>query len=633
MTTRVLVRVLGHVLGIAVAVFLALAGTAHAQSARQSLDISFDIDSNLTVVRTMHIEVTPLNASSVQNASQQHISYTTGQTSEILEAFTRKADGTQIPVDPGQIVTQDGLVGAVTSYTDLKIKLIPFRDLDVGDTVVLTSRITEHEHYLPNQYSFLDSVPPLPAETTVSYQLKTPKSLNVSYDAHGFAYDEQTTDTDITRHWSGTFEPRHISEHDIADPRAIVPTLAFTTLPSYQALAEVYFAAAGPKAAVTPAIQTLADQITAGKDSDRAKAEAIFDWMTREVQYVGIYFGNGRYVPNDADTILSRRLGDCKDHAALMSALLAAEGIASEQVLINVGPQYTLPQVPVLQAFNHVLLYIPEFAVYADPTAPDTTFGVLNRLEMDKPVLRVSDKGAVLARTPVGNAADNVYRYDTAIALGSDGRSHGETRIEATGEEAQILRDFVAVIEARGADTTLEELAHNRGIAGGQDFAIAAPSSRDHSLPYRVTTTWTDDQLSHIMEPSWRPMTGLSPVPLDFHHFLGNYDGSTRVNPIVCRPGIIEQNTTIMLPGDVLLPSVPGNVAIEGNGWSFQRWWEVSAQTLRVHSRLTTNVSGRVCNADFINGLNAKFRAAGNVFSPQLHFVHATQAQQDVSMK
>ncbi|MBV9484412.1 MAG: hypothetical protein JO249_27215 [Acidobacteria bacterium] len=43
----------------------------------------------------------------------------------------------------------------------------------------------------------------------------------------------------------------------------------------------------------------------------------------------------GRYIPNDTKTILSRRFGDCKDHAILLVALLAAKGIEGEQVLID----------------------------------------------------------------------------------------------------------------------------------------------------------------------------------------------------------------------------------------------------------------------------------------------------------
>jgi transglutaminase-like putative cysteine protease len=57
---------------------------------------------------------------------------------------------------------------------------------------------------------------------------------------------------------------------------------------------------------------------------------------------VAVWLGNGGYVPHDAATILENGYGDCKDHVALLGALLKAKGIASEPVLINSGNRYTI---------------------------------------------------------------------------------------------------------------------------------------------------------------------------------------------------------------------------------------------------------------------------------------------------
>lgn len=76
------------------------------------------------------------------------------ETLEILEAYTRKADGRVVPVDQSQIATQDGAVGPYSSLVDIKVKQIPFRDLGVGDTWVLSYRITEKDHFFPGQFSW-----------------------------------------------------------------------------------------------------------------------------------------------------------------------------------------------------------------------------------------------------------------------------------------------------------------------------------------------------------------------------------------------------------------------------------------------------------------------------------------------
>ena len=62
-----------------------------------------------------------------------------------------------------------------------------------------------------------------------------------------------------------------------------------------------------------------------------------------------------------------------------MTALLAAKGIASEAALINLGNAYSLADPPTMATLNHVILYLPEFDVYDDPTAASAAFGVLRR--------------------------------------------------------------------------------------------------------------------------------------------------------------------------------------------------------------------------------------------------------------
>jgi hypothetical protein len=108
----------------------------------------------------------------------------------------------------------------------------------------------------------------------------------------------------------------------------------------------------------------------------------------------------GRVVPHDAATILKNKFGDCKDKVTLMSALLAAKGIASEATLINLGVAYSLPEPPTLAVLNHVIVYLPEFDLYDDPTAHLEAFGTLAPEAYDKPVMRVSATGASLAHTP-----------------------------------------------------------------------------------------------------------------------------------------------------------------------------------------------------------------------------------------
>ena len=74
--------------------------------------------------------------------------------------------------------------------------------------------------------------------------------------------------------------------------------------------------------AINSQIQTLANQLTSGKSTVWAKAEAIFNWVRDNVDYE--YYANTKY---KATGTLSNKRGNCCDHANLIVALCRAADI------------------------------------------------------------------------------------------------------------------------------------------------------------------------------------------------------------------------------------------------------------------------------------------------------------------
>ncbi len=68
------------------------------------------------------------------------------------------------------------------------------------------------------------------------------------------------------------------------------------------------------------------------------------DWVRKNIRYVAVYVGAGGVVPHSAQAVLDNRYGDCKDHVALLEALLKAVAIESSPALINAGNAYVLPR-------------------------------------------------------------------------------------------------------------------------------------------------------------------------------------------------------------------------------------------------------------------------------------------------
>lgn len=588
-------------------------GAAQAQSARVETKSDYRIASDGSVVATVEIRTTPLVESAVAKAAQVRWPASANQSFEVVKAYTQKPDGTVVAADPKDFVTQNGAVGAAVSFGDIIIHQIPFRDVMVGDTTVLIGRVTERDHYIAGQYSVSIVVPPGTEQRSIDVTLHSPAGMAISHDEQQLAYDESKTGGEITRHWSGTIAPAPTDEKNIVDLPSVRPGLRFSTFPSFEAIARAYYAGAHSKLAPTPEIERLAEQITAGKSGTAAQAHAIFDWVSRNIRYVAVFFGNGSLMPNDTHTIVSRGFGDCKDHAVLLATLLAAKGIDSEQVLINAGAVYERPKTPTLQAFNHVIVYVPALDRYVDPTVQFGSFDHLPARDLSKPVVRVSERGATLARTP--DLDDNVVTIATKVAMTPEGRQQGKTTVAGHGEFADVLRVIAAQAEVKGKDAVLANLARVEHLAG--DFTFDAPPWTEAREPFVVTTTWTMQNRVNLVQSGWRALSGLTPVTATPSLLIGGLTSSKRVYPALCRAGKVVRTVDFEFPRGVAPAALPSPVTQAAPNFRFEEHWWRDGNHLREQTEISLRVAGRVCSPVEVEAVRTAYLAlAAKINSP-----------------
>jgi transglutaminase-like putative cysteine protease len=588
-----------------------------AEIIRQAVTIDIQILPDFTVIETTHEETTPLAQTAVSGAAMARWSVSGNQTVEIVEAFTRKADGRKVPTDAKDVVTQAGSVDASMSFVDIKVQQVPFRDLAVGDTAVLTKRVTEKGHYIPKLYSREIVGAPGPFRRSIDVTLRTPAALDIRHDEQLLTYQESRQGEQIVRHWTGTTAPGAVSDKNAADLAFSLPGLRISTFPDFESIASAYYGPAKEKAAVTPEIQSLADEITKDKREVREQAQALYDWVTHNIRYVAVYFGSGRFVPNDTSTILSRRFGDCKDAATLLSALLAAKGIASEHVLIGTQSTYRLAKTATLAAFNHVIVYIPALDRYADPTVPFGNFDRLPVADSGKPVVRVSDKGVTLARTPVSSVNDNVLEIDARMTTAANGQRSGRTTIAARGLFADLLRAYLAQIEARGQEQVLPALAQQRGIAGGT-YDLEAPPWTDAHEPFKVIAKWSLPKPANANESRFRMPPAFTPILPAPELFFGTLGTAKPAYAAGCLAGRAVYTLHVQLPDNVVTVKLPPPLKRSTPQFGFHEEWTQEAQELRRRTEITSLVKDRVCSPEQVDAIRTAYTTIGNRTYPSV---------------
>lgn len=601
-------------------VAVAMRSPAHAQSIEQAIRAEIHLSSDLSVDAIYHYEMTPRVEAAIRTVAQMRWQVPGNQKMEVVEAFTRKADGRVVPADPKDFSTQSGIVGDASSFVDLAIQQVPFRDVSVGDTTVLTLRMTEKQHYIPGQFWQEWVITPGAVRQTLDVTLRSPASLEIYSDAQQLAYQETREGDDVVRHWSSGPPQMRPAETSMPNLALWVPSVRFSTIPSYAAIGRAYFEGARDKTTVTPETQRLADEITRDKQDVRSQALALYEWVSKQIRYVAVVLGNGRYVPNDTETILSRRFGDCKDHAALLVALLAAKGIVGEQALINLGPMYQLAKTATL-SFNHVIVYIPVLNLYLDPTAEIGSFGHLPTQDLDKPVVRATAKGGILARTPNLSIDDNVLELDTRIIVTEDGHQQGQTSVAARGEFSDMLRGYVAQAQTKGVEAALQTLATQRGLGG--EFGLTTVPSTPTSDLFRVVTKWDDKRSLDLAQDGWRVPPGFSPFVPYPDLFFGPLDRGKRIYPAGCRAGRAVHSVDVTLPSGIIPDRLPETIQATARDFAYREQWSVVGNHLHVRTETTSSCQGRVISPAQMDAVRAAFARIQDKVSPLLHFSRA----------
>jgi hypothetical protein len=160
------------------------------------------------------------------------------------------------------------------------------------------------------------------------------------------------------------------------------------------------------------------------------------------VRYTGVEFGRAAIVPRKPAETLSRRYGDCKDASALMVAMLRAAGIPAQVALLRSGIGLDVAgDVPGLNQFNHVLVYVPgDPPLWIDPTAEFNPFGELPADDQGRLALIASPSTDRLVLTPRSASSENRIISNRELSLSDTSPPRMEVKSEYSGALAPGFR-------------------------------------------------------------------------------------------------------------------------------------------------------------------------------------------------
>jgi transglutaminase-like putative cysteine protease len=577
----------------------------------QNTQITYDVNTDGSYVETQKWSTIVLKENALKSCKESSVTFSTRiAKGEILEAYTLKKSGQRIevPKNSYQVTINDGYDKRSPLYSDQSTISVVFPDLAVGDTTVFSYRVTNKEGIFPGHFSAAHTFSRFTAYDDVTIKVTAPKTMKLRHASYFLSTPQKTQKGGkqilVWNYRNKT--PDIWTAADIGISRAEEePGLYVSTFDDYKQIAEAYGARATPKAVVTERIKALASQITAKMTSPESQTRALYNWVARNISFGGNYIGIGAIVPRDLDVVLDNKMGDCKDHATLLQALLAAKNISCDQALINTGNRYDFPSVPVVSAIDHAINYIPGMKLFLDSTAADIPFGMLPSYLAEKPVLLVSNYQE-------GQKTPSMARYGheqvvrTKILVNPDGTATGTAQISLRGEPAVWARALMRNLSADQEEFVVMKIIEGQGYHGTGKMQKDDPA--ELLDVYNLGFTFKLEDLVNITDTTGmlvRPVVS-SFFPIDA--FVADAYEPAPKKAIPCSGGHSVEEYVYTFSDPIKIEGFPKDFEFSGTAFDFKSTYQKSGNVLTVKRELWDKTPSNICSVAFTENFRKSAR-------------------------
>lgn len=411
---------------------------------------------------------------------------------EIQYARVRRPDGTVIETPVADALEMpEEVTRQAPFYSDLKQKQLPVRNLRVGDTLEWQAKIVKTKAEAQGEFWGVESFSTDVVSLAETVELRVPQGKTVKVWSPTLKPVETIAGGERVYRWtSSQTKPTTgkeaeaeterkkktvwTAEQELDAKEGKLPTIAWTTFPSWEAVGTWYRGLEGERMAPSAEVKAKVAEVTAGKATEEEKVRAVYAYVATQIRYIGVAFGVGRYQPHRATEVLENQYGDCKDKHTLLAAMLGALGVKADAVLIGAGIRFN-PDVPSPAAFNHLitLATVGGKPVWLDTTAEVAPYQMLVAVTRDRQALAVPETGvARIEKTPKDPPFKSFQKMDAVGTLDKNGISESKMTLTLRGDTELIIRAVLRQVPPAQYDQLVQKISEGMSFGGTTTHSV-----------------------------------------------------------------------------------------------------------------------------------------------------------------
>lgn len=386
-----------------------------------------------------------------------------GQKINSLHGWCIPAQGKDYEVkDKDAIVAGMPKIEGADLMTGLRVKMLKIPASDPGNIVGYEYEEEEQPLLLQDVWDFQREIPV--RESHFSLQLPS----GWAYKAYWLNHPElKPTEAGGQLQWSVSDIAAIRREPEMPPSEGVSGQMVISYFPqggggaktftNWQEMGTWYTGLVENRREASPEIKQEVATLTASAPTPLKKMQALAQFVQHDIRYVAIELGIGGFQPHPAAEVFSKRYGDCKDKATLMSSMLDQIGVKSYYVVINSERGTVGTETPANGfAFNHVILAIELPAgisdpsllataqhpglgtlLYFDPTNEMTPFGEIGGYLQANYGLLVTPQDGELVELPQEATTMNSIARTGKFTLDAAGTLHGQISEMRMGDRAR----------------------------------------------------------------------------------------------------------------------------------------------------------------------------------------------------